>query len=81
MKLPHRRQFLHLASGCCGAAGELPARTLRKREENMSWQRRDFLLAMILTAVAAAPAFGQAVVPMVGSYASGERHLPLHLHA
>src|SRR5215475_7380323 len=33
----------------------------------MSWQRRDFLLVMTLTAVAAAPAFGQAVMPTVGS--------------
>ena len=33
----------------------------------MSWQRRDFLLVMILTAVAAAPVFGQVVAPTGGS--------------
>ena len=38
----------------------------------MSWQRRDFLLVMILTAVAAAPAFGQAVVPAGGSAGNGK---------
>src|SRR5215470_1722467 len=33
----------------------------------MSRQRRDFLVVMILTAVAAGPALGQAVVPTVES--------------
>src|SRR5712691_9152408 len=33
----------------------------------MRWQRRDFLLVRILTAVAAAPGFGQVVVPTGGS--------------
>src|SRR5262245_41034520 len=37
----------------------------------MSWQR-DFLLVMALTAVAATPAFGQALVPTVGSAGSGK---------
>ena len=38
----------------------------------MSWQRWDFLLAMMLTAVAAVPAFGQAVMPTVGSAGNGK---------
>ena len=38
----------------------------------MSWQRRDFLLVMILTAAVAAPAFGQAVVPTVGPAGNGK---------
>src|SRR6266478_10090221 len=50
---------------------DLPAARLRKREENMSWQRWDFLLVMMLTA-AAAPAFGQAAVPTVGSAGNGK---------
>src|SRR3977135_2897113 len=40
-------------------------------EENMSWQRWDFLLVMMLTA-ATAPAFGQAAVPTVGSAGNGK---------
>jgi len=54
----------------CSLMQELAAETV-KREENMTLQRRGLLLVVTLAAAAATPAFGQAVVPTVGSADSG----------
>src|SRR5215468_2035539 len=49
-----------------------PRRKPMKREESMTLQPRDFLLALALAAAAATPAFGQAEAPTVAPANAGE---------